>query len=242
MTDGSTGWLTEILQFSSDRSLTVLLYALVVLLFVVSPFLSDITLGRFAIDTFYVLILISGALAAPWFRRIALGTVLVVLVARTFVYVEPTRNFVLVSMLLTVLFLAFACAGILRRAFAAGRITRSRIEGAVAVYLLLGLILALVYTMVAIVNPDAFAFGAFDWSADVRTIQQQLFRKMSYFSFITLTTVGYGDITPVSEVARQMTVLEGLLGQLYPAILLARLVSMEITSRPAATGDEDEQG
>jgi DNA helicase HerA-like ATPase len=238
MTDDSSGWLREILHFSSDRSLTVLLYALLLLLFVVSPFLSGTTLGRFAIDAFYVLILISGALAAPRFRRIALGTVLVVLVARVFVYVEPTRNFILVSTLLTVLFLTFACAGILRRVFAAGRITRSRIEGAVAVYLLLGLILGLVYTMMAIVNPDALAFGSLDWSADVRTVQQQLFRKMSYFSFITLTTVGYGDITPVSETARQVAVFEGLLGQLYPAILLARLVSMEIAPG-TPTDDED---
>jgi hypothetical protein len=238
MRNGSTSWLREILQFSSDRSLTVLLYALLLLLFVVSPFLSDTTLGRFAIDAFYVLVLISGALAAPRFRRIALGTVLVVLVARVFVYVEPTRNFILVSTLLTVLFLAFACAGILRRVFAAGRITRSRIEGAVAVYLLLGLILGLVYTMMAIVNRDALAVGAFEWSVDVRTVQQQLFRKMSYFSFMTLTTVGYGDIAPVSETARQVAVFEGLLGQLYPAILLARLVSMEIAPG-TPTDDED---
>ena len=53
----------------------------------------------------------------------------------------------------------------------------------------------------------------------------------TYFSFITLTTVGYGDVTPLNEVAKQLAVLEALIGQLYPAILLARLVSLQVTTR-----------
>lgn len=228
MTDDSSGWLTEILQFSSDRSLTVLLYTLLLLLFVVVPFFSDTAIGRLAIDAFFFVVLTSGALAVRRrFRRVALGTVLVVLFARTFALVEPGRTVALVSTSVTVVFLTFACSGILRRVFAAGRITRSRIEGAVAVYLLIGLILGLVYTMLAVLDPNALDVGALELSADVRAMQQQLFRQMSYFSFVTLTTVGYGDITPVSETARQVAVFEGLLGQLYPAILLARLVSME---------------
>ena len=54
-----------------------------------------------------------------------------------------------------------------------------------------------------------------------------------YFSFVTLTTVGYGDVTPVDPVARSLAVAEALTGQLYPAILLARLVSLATGSRPS---------
>ena len=56
-------------------------------------------------------------------------------------------------------------------------------------------------------------------------------QELAYFSFVTLTTVGYGDITPVSPVARSLCVAEALVGQLYPAILIGRLVSLQISSR-----------
>ena len=58
-----------------------------------------------------------------------------------------------------------------------------------------------------------------------------------YFSFVTLTTVGYGDITAVHPVARSLATAEALVGQLFPAILLARLVSMELYDRQAKHGD-----
>ena len=55
--------------------------------------------------------------------------------------------------------------------------------------------------------------------------------RLTYFSFVTLTTVGYGDILPATLVTRTLANLEGLIGQLFPAILIARLVSMEIAAR-----------
>jgi voltage-gated potassium channel Kch len=59
----------------------------------------------------------------------------------------------------------------------------------------------------------------------------RLTHGLAYYSFVTLTTVGYGDITPVHPVARSLAIAEALVGQLYPAILIARLVAMEIESR-----------
>ena len=153
MVQDSPGWLGELLHFSSDRSLTILLYALLLLEFVVLPFWSDTSVGKFVVDGFLALILVSGALAVRRFRRAALGTVLIVLLTRTFVHVQPTRITVIVGGSVTLIFFAFACAGILRRVFAAGRITRSRIEGAVAVYLLIGLILGIAYSLSALVDP-----------------------------------------------------------------------------------------
>ena len=160
MTDGSHGWLKEILHFSSDRSLTVLLYALLLLIFVVDPFLSDTALGRIVIDGFFILILLSGALAVRRFRRLSLVAALFILLGRLFFYIEPTRSVILIGTTLTVLYLIFACMGILRQVFARGRITRSRIEGAIAVYLLLGLTFGLVYALIFLVEPTAFDLPA----------------------------------------------------------------------------------
>ncbi len=241
MTDGSHGWLKEILHFSSDRSLTVLLYALLLLIFVVDPFLSDTALGRIVIDGFFVLILFSGALAVRRFRRLSLVAALFILLGRLFVYIEPTRSVVLIGTTLAVLYLIFACMGILRQVFARGRITRSRIEGAIAVYLLLGLTFGLVYALIFLVEPTAFDMSALDLDIDPRSRFDRVLGQFSYFSFITLTTVGFGDITPLSGLAKQFAVLEGLIGQLYPAILLARLVSMELAQSVRAPTEGDEE-
>jgi voltage-gated potassium channel Kch len=90
------------------------------------------------------------------------------------------------------------------------------------VYLLLGLTWAVAYELVALRQPGAFA----GTSTEVDASQRWL-----YYSFVTLTTVGYGDVTPVHPIARSLAVLKALTGQLYPAILLAHLVSLEVQSR-----------
>jgi hypothetical protein len=103
-------------------------------------------------------------------------------------------------------------------------VTGHRIRGAIVIYLLLGAIWALLYQTVALTIPEAFRLPEGVSGGDPDALQ----RLLMYFSFITLTTIGYGDITPVHPVARTLTMLEGLAGQLYPAITLARLVSLQI--------------
>jgi hypothetical protein len=73
--------------------------------------------------------------------------------------------------------------------------------------------------------------GAFSLAASLKPEAGSLQAKLTYFSFVTLTTVGYGDITAVHPIARPLVVLEALTGQLFPAILIARLVSLEIAHR-----------
>jgi len=83
----------------------------------------------------------------------------------------------------------------------------------------------LAYQLVALSDPMAFNFPA-------ATLHPQNLRfRLLYFSTTTLTSVSYGDITPLSSVARSLAALEGMIGQLFPALLLARLVSMEFQSR-----------
>jgi len=106
--------------------------------------------------------------------------------------------------------------------FGEGPVTGHRIRGAILVYLLLGGIWALLYQLVALTIPHAFRLPEDMAGGNIYALQ----RLLPYFSFITLTTTGYGDITPVHPLARTLTMLEALVGQLYPAITLARLVSL----------------
>ena len=107
---------------------------------------------------------------------------------------------------------------LLSQIFRPGRVTHLRIQGAIAVYLLFGVFYAHAYHIAATLVPGSFA-GATELTSG---------SGWAYYSFVTLTTVGYGDITPVSQVARSLSVAEALSGQLYLAVLIARLVAMEI--------------
>lgn len=105
-----------------------------------------------------------------------------------------------------------------------GPITRARLQGAIAVYLLLAIAFGEAYWLVLQLRPDAFHLPQ---EPDTRgAFRSGLF----YFSLTTLTTLGYGDILPVGSVARSLATMEGLVGQLYPAVLIGRLVSLQITT------------
>jgi hypothetical protein len=116
------------------------------------------------------------------------------------------------------------CGVVARTVFAAGRVTFHRIVGAILVYLSIAVTFTALFTMVGLHFPNAFTGIAFEDS-------QALASNVIYFSFVTLTSTGYGDIYPVHPVARSLCNLETIIGQLYPATLLARLVSLEIEGR-----------
>jgi hypothetical protein len=108
--------------------------------------------------------------------------------------------------------------------FAPGRVNYHRIVGAILVYLSTAMMFAALFTFVGLLLPKAFSGLEFRDSPALAS-------NVIYFSVVTLTSTGYGDIFPVHPVARSLCNLETILGQLYPATLLARLVSLEIEGR-----------
>jgi len=108
--------------------------------------------------------------------------------------------------------------------YAPGRITSQRLQGAVVVYLSIGTIFASAYGLIWELHPTAFANSHTSGGApEIAT--------MLYFSLTTLTTVGYGDIVAVDPFARSLANLEAIIGQLYLAITVARLVTLELADR-----------
>ncbi len=103
--------------------------------------------------------------------------------------------------------------------FYGGAVTLSRVQGGVAAYLLLGIAWAFAYQAIEFGNPHALHFPQ---PGDAQHLPQTLV----YFSFITMTTLGYGDIFPVSPLARAVVTGEALVGQLFPAIFIAAMVSL----------------
>ncbi len=209
--------------WTEGRGLSIFLAALVAMILL--PALVPFGLpGRFLVDAIFSLILVSGAAAVrdrPRTKLIVSVIAVAALLVRWASYLFPAAGLAVSREISTLVSLAaltwVTLALVLRR----GPVTIRRIEGAIAVYLLLGFIWAQAYELVALWHPGAFA-GAVDGRVSP---------PLTYYSFVTLTTMGYGDIMPVHPLARALAVLEALTGQLYLTILLARLVSLELRSR-----------
>jgi len=127
-------------------------------------------------------------------------------------------------------FIGFVIFNLLRFVLRAPRVDSEILCAALSVYLMLGLVWAIAYELLGQVFPDAFAFSTGPSAAH----SLEGFSAF-YFSFVTLSTVGYGDIAPVSEAARMLAVTEAITGTLYVAVLIARLVSLY--SSPARSGE-----
>jgi hypothetical protein len=102
-------------------------------------------------------------------------------------------------------------------------IPRHVIWGAIAVYLLIGLSFATLYNLTYLITPSSFYYGI-----DPELVLD--FSEFVYFSFVTLATLGYGDIVPITDQARSFAILEAITGSLYLAVLIAKIVSLSLVS------------
>ena len=141
--------------------------------------------------------------------------------ARWISYLRPDLLPPEVFQLAGIVFVLFVVVNLLRFVLKARSVNSEVLCASVSAYLLLGLAWTFAYWFVGDVSPGAFSFN-------VAAEPDKTIRGFDgiYFSFITLCTVGYGDITPVSKVARMLAALEAITGLLYVAVLIARLVAM----------------
>ena len=104
-------------------------------------------------------------------------------------------------------------------------VTRNTIWGAIIIYLLIGVLFSNIYILIEILTPGSFLISS---SAGKLVISsaKDVSRVFGYFSFVTLTTLGYGDILPVKDLSRTMAWIEAFIGQVYLAVIIARLVGM----------------
>jgi len=212
----------------SDWSLSALLVLLVFSVFVLGPLAQFQAAPEVLSPIIHSLFLLSGFVTA--LRNRVAAVIIGVLAAASFVirwtsHGHPTVALDRADTALALAFCAVLTGVILAHVFSAGRINLHRIQGAVAAYLLLAFMWAFAYKLVVLADPASFNFAASGFHP------QHLIARLIYFSTITLTTVGYGDITPVNPVACSLAALEGFIGQLFPAITLARLVAMELYHR-----------
>jgi hypothetical protein len=131
-------------------------------------------------------------------------------------------------LVVTTLFLGFLVWNLLHDLAKSERPTSERIFGALCAYVFIGLLFALIYTHMEYRHPGAFSFPD-QTITEQGSTESKLVPTFVYFSFVTLTTLGYGDILPVAEHARTLAWFEALLGQLYLAVMVAGFVAIHIS-------------
>jgi hypothetical protein len=138
-------------------------------------------------------------------------------------YAYPNKLLTAIGMVAGVLFTALVIVSILGFMFKSEKVDREIIYAAILLYLLAALMWAFLYTLLQIVDPVSFNIEI--------SHPQGFFPIFKYYSFVTITTLGYGDISPVTEVARAFSVLEAVVGQLYLVVVVAWLVGMHVSTK-----------
>jgi len=211
---------------SAESGLTVLLIFSLAYLFVVCA-LGDFGFGKLMGRLLFSLILVSGVVVTFRQRWVLFFAIVLAVAGLSLTWMEhihQTWSLTTLSAVLGMIFLSFLLAILIVQVFKRGAVTAHRIRGAVVVYLLMGGMWSFFYYIVALTIPHAFnwpeGLAAGNWQG-----AQQL---LTYFSFTTLTTTGFGDVTPAIPLTRTLAMFEALAGQLYLVITLTRLVSLSV--------------
>jgi hypothetical protein len=210
-----------------DALLTSLTLQLLLMMFVVAPLRAAGVGGQEAVALVLIVALmlnslvLSGNLTTFVLMLVAFGMNVAAVIRRAEAQSIANIDLLAGAWLILALTLGWIVA---HAVFGPGRVNYHRVIGAILLYLLIALTFAPLFAFLGLLIPGAFSGLAMEDSPSLAS-------SLVYFSFVTLTSTGYGDIVPVHPVARSLCNLETIIGQLYPATLLARLVTLELAHR-----------
>ena len=219
-------------KFESDEDLaeivtghgpcTYLLLSLLALI-LVYPYLGGGIASRIILGLLYSLVLLIGACTVDRGRPASLlgfGLALAGVALQWAWLVTLSPDIGRLLLLVYAAFLILTIVEVLRYILKKGPITADKLHGALAGYIMLALFWAFIYAMIESFTPGSFNVGRFEVAGP------GAFFHLIYFSFTTLTTTGYGDITPLSVQARSLVIIEELTGVFFVAVLIARLAGL----------------
>lgn len=184
--------------------------------------------GRYSTTFLFSLFMLVAVWSMAASRRVfQLGAALVVVITGLVVIhivIGDSKTLELCGLLLMLIFCSLSCYIAARNVFVLHRVDLNSLVGAFCVYLLIGVIWALLYRMLHLHGWGAFSGGLSEHG-------REAFPALIYFSFVTLASLGYGDITPVGGLLRTLAYLEAVVGQFYLAVMVASLVGVYSSGR-----------
>jgi hypothetical protein len=206
-----------------EPSLLIMLGVQIFLIFLLGPaislglpFVQDIVPAVF-LPVVLVVVLASREF---WPAAIVVGSLLANAVAISFRMYSDTVVIDYISAVATIFSIAALTWVVAGTVFSEGRMNVLRVTGAIVMYLNVAILFTALYRLIAKIAPGSFSGITVDFD------RLKSPGELMYFSMSTLTTVGYGDISPINPIARSLSNLEALIGQLYPAIIVARIVTL----------------
>ena len=216
-------WRTQL----RERSLSAVVILELLLIFVGGPMVAlEVTGSRLLVLVLSLLVTAAGVIVVSRDRMAAAAITVTTLGSIAVSNLTPVpRSLLMVTLenggrIIALLVLSYVVG---LAVFGPGRVTVHRIRGAVAIYLQIGMIFAFTYNIILARLPGAFSPALPGGLAGSQ--------RLLYFSFVTLTSTGFGDVAPVHPVAQSLVGVEAILGQLFPATILARLVTLEMEAR-----------
>ena len=193
-------------------------------LMVIQPFLLDNARLKILLDIFFSAILFTSIYAVSKKKQHAVIAVLLAIPKFSTTWASNFITHPLLSLfdsIFGIIFMTYIIVLILAYIFKQEEVSLETIYGAIVVYILIGIMWVFLYNLTEFFYPQSFAF--------VTEFGTEPKKDLYYYSFVTLTTLGYGDITPISGPARSLSMLEAITGQMYLAVLIARLVGTHIS-------------
>ncbi len=212
------------LLHSQERFLILL--CLILGLLVLVPILDRFVAARIFLDIFLTAIAVSMAYTISHKKGYLIAGSLLAIVTiapRWMQYVYPNNGILAIGMIAGAVFIGVVIASILVFVLKSEEVNREVIYAAILLYLLAALLWAFIYSFLELIEPASFNIDL--------TQPKDYMLVFQYFSFVTITTLGYGDISPVTEVARAFAVVEAVVGQIYLVVVVAWLVGMHVSRK-----------
>jgi len=204
----------------------LILLVLIISMLILTPFLDDFVSTRILMDGFLTAIFIAiiYAIRSKRSQTIITSVLALPLIITTWstYFIEHT-SISLLTRIFGALFFAYAAINILRIISKSEKVTKETIFAAIVSYLLIALMWAFLYMILELMVPGSFSFPDKGRRPEVM--------RFEYFSFVTITTLGYDDITPVTDKASALVLIEAVVGQIYLVVLVAWLVGMHVSHR-----------
>jgi hypothetical protein len=204
--------------WDAERGPYGLLVVTIFSVFVTTPLVAIGLLDPLIVDVFFAVFMLAGVLTVhpgPATRYVVLVLAILAVLTRIASKIVPGIEITISEALIEGMAVGVFAALVTKQFLVLGRTASHRIGAAIVVYLLMGILWSRLYQIAGLMIP-----GAFHMDGGTATLTSYL-----YFSFVTLATIGYGDISPVHPVVRNLAILEAITGQMYIAVLIARLVS-----------------